>query len=92
MASPTRRRSRSVADELARDRQVRRLADGAVEAADDHGFALRFQVTVRRTLDLPGERINAPGSPAAARRQSDRRLAGHAGQAAHALARRLLRA
>lgn len=54
---------RSVADELARDRQVRRLADGSVEAVDDHGFALRFQVTVRRRLDLAGERVNAPGAP-----------------------------
>ena len=54
---------RSVADELARDRQVRRAPDGGVESTDDHGFALRFQVTVRRTLDLPGERVNAPGSP-----------------------------
>jgi catechol 2,3-dioxygenase-like lactoylglutathione lyase family enzyme len=54
----------SVADELARDRQVQRLGDGGVEAKDDHGFGLRFQVTVRRRLDLPGERVNAPGAPA----------------------------
>jgi catechol 2,3-dioxygenase-like lactoylglutathione lyase family enzyme len=55
---------RAIADELARDRQVQRLADGGVEAKDDDGFALRFQVTVRRKLELPGERINAPGAPA----------------------------
>ena len=55
---------RQIADELARDRQVHRLADGAAEAKDDHGFALRFQVTTRRKLDLPGERVNAPGAPA----------------------------
>jgi naringenin degradation protein FdeC len=55
---------RAIADELARDRQVQRLADGGVEAKDDGGFALRFQVTVRRKLDLPGERVNAPGAPA----------------------------
>ena len=54
----------AIAEELAKDRQVHRLADGAVEAKDDHGFALRFQVTRRRPLDLPPERINAPGSPA----------------------------
>ncbi|MBV8441186.1 MAG: VOC family protein [Hyphomicrobiales bacterium] len=53
----------AVGDELARDRQVNRLADGGVEAVDDHGFALRFQVTARHPLDLPGERVNAPGSP-----------------------------
>jgi len=52
----------AIGDELARDRQVKRLPDGAVEAADDDGFGLRFQVTVRRELDMPGERINAPGS------------------------------
>ena len=50
-----------IAEELARDRQVHRLADGAVESHDDHGFALRFQVTQRRKLDLQGERVNAPG-------------------------------
>ena len=32
--------------------------------ADDHGFPLRFQVTARRKLDLPGERVNAPGGAA----------------------------
>jgi len=52
----------AIGDELARDRQVKRLADGAVEAADDDGFGLRFQVTVRRKLNMPGERVNAPGS------------------------------
>ncbi len=51
----------AVADELAKDRQVKRLEDGAVEAADDQGFALKFQVTKRRQLVLPGEKINAPG-------------------------------
>jgi catechol 2,3-dioxygenase-like lactoylglutathione lyase family enzyme len=54
----------AIADELARDRQIQRLSDGAVEAKDDLGFALRFQVARRRKLDLPGERINAPGAPA----------------------------
>ena len=68
------------------------LADGARRGDRRSGFALRFQVTVRRPLDLPGERVNAPGIAAAARRQSDRRPARHAGQAAHALACRLLRA
>ena len=53
-----------IADELARDRQVHRLADGAVEAKDDDGFALRFEKSKRRKLDMQGERINAPGAPA----------------------------
>lgn len=52
----------AIGDELARDRQVKRLPDGAVEAADDDGFGLRFQVTIRRKLDMASERINAPGS------------------------------
>ena len=52
-----------IAGELTRDRQVQRLAGGAVEALDDHDFPLKFQVTVRRQLDLPGERVNAPGAP-----------------------------
>jgi hypothetical protein len=54
----------AIGDELARDRQIKRFADGAVDATDDLGFALRFQVTRRRKLDLPGERVNAPGAPA----------------------------
>ena len=53
----------AIGDELARDRQVKRLDDGAVEASDDHGFALKFQVTKRRELDMPPEIVNAPGSP-----------------------------
>jgi catechol 2,3-dioxygenase-like lactoylglutathione lyase family enzyme len=53
----------AIGDELASDRQVKRLPDGAVEAADDDGFGLRFQVETRRKLDMPGERVNAPGSP-----------------------------
>ena len=51
----------AVADELARDRQVKRLDDGSLEAADDQGFALKFQVTKRRKLEMAGEKINAPG-------------------------------
>lgn len=52
----------AIVDELGRDREVRRLADGSIESVDDDGFVLGFQVTVRRTLDLPAERVNAPGS------------------------------
>lgn len=52
----------AIAAELARDREVKRLPDGSIEAADDLGFVLGFQLTVRRPLALPGERVNAPGA------------------------------
>ncbi|MFS2214121.1 VOC family protein [Telluria sp. Tellsp104] len=51
----------AIADELGRDRDVRRLDDGSIEAVDDMGFVLGFQVTVRRPLDLSAEAVNAPG-------------------------------
>ncbi|MBE3637604.1 VOC family protein [Mangrovicoccus algicola] len=50
--------------EMSRDRRVTRLADGGLEFEDDLGFSLRFQVTIRRALDMPAEKINAPGAPA----------------------------
>lgn len=53
----------AIAEELGRDREVRRLDDGSLEAVDDMGFVLGFQVTVRRPLDLPAEGINAPYAP-----------------------------
>jgi catechol 2,3-dioxygenase-like lactoylglutathione lyase family enzyme len=53
----------AIADELGRDREVRKLGDGSIEAVDDMGFVLGFQVTVRRPLDLPAEGINAPYAP-----------------------------
>jgi catechol 2,3-dioxygenase-like lactoylglutathione lyase family enzyme len=52
----------AIASELGRDREVRRLEDGSLEANDDQQFVLGFQVTVRRPLDLPAELVNAPGS------------------------------
>jgi len=52
----------AIAAELGKDREARRLADGAVESIDDDGFVLRFQLTVRRSISLPGEISNAPGS------------------------------
>lgn len=54
----------AIAQELGKDRKVEWLADGSLEAQDDMGFTLGFQVTVRRVLDLPAETINAPGAPA----------------------------
>ncbi len=47
--------------ELSRDRTVRHLDDGSIEAVDDMGFTLGFRVTVRRPIEIPGERSNAPG-------------------------------
>ncbi|MFD0668359.1 VOC family protein [Ramlibacter sp. MAHUQ-53] len=54
----------AIAAELRRDREVRQLPGGAIEAQDDMGFVLGFQVTVRRAIRLPAETINAPGAPA----------------------------
>lgn len=53
-----------IANELGRDREVRRDAHGRLHTVDDLGFALAFQVTVRRPLALAGETVNAPGSAA----------------------------
>lgn len=50
----------AVADDLARDRQVLRLADGSVRTRDDQGFEIAFRVTTRTPLDLPAEKVNAP--------------------------------
>jgi catechol 2,3-dioxygenase-like lactoylglutathione lyase family enzyme len=51
----------AIAAELGKDRDVKTLGDGSLETVDDLGFALGFQVTVRKALDLSGEVINAPG-------------------------------
>lgn len=52
-----------IADELSKDRDVRLSDTGSLHTVDDGGFAIAFQVSVRRTLCLPPELINAPGSP-----------------------------
>ncbi|WP_439894410.1 VOC family protein (plasmid) [Ralstonia sp. 25C] len=54
----------AIAAELQKDRPVERHADGSIHTVDDAGFALAFQVTARRPLELPAERVNAPGAPA----------------------------
>jgi len=54
----------AIADELARDRPITRGPAGEVYAMDDMGFALRFQISVRRAFALPAEAVNAPGAPA----------------------------
>jgi hypothetical protein len=53
----------AIALELRKDREVRQLPDGSIESVDDLGFALGFQVTVRRPLQLAAETVNAPGAP-----------------------------
>lgn len=52
----------AIANELGKDREVKRLDDGSIEAVDDMGFALGFQVTCRRPLSIAGEVANAPGA------------------------------
>ncbi|MBD7977985.1 VOC family protein [Serpens gallinarum] len=52
-----------IAAELGKDREVRRMDDGSLEAVDDMGIHLAFQLTVRREISLPAEKINAPGAP-----------------------------
>jgi len=54
----------AIADELGKDRPITRGPAGEVCAIDDMGFALRFQITVRRAFSLPAETVNAPGAPA----------------------------
>ncbi|MBS99824.1 MAG: glyoxalase [Oceanospirillaceae bacterium] len=49
----------AIAEELGRDREVRRLADGSIEAVDDSGFMLGFQVSVRRPVEAPVEVVNS---------------------------------
>jgi catechol 2,3-dioxygenase-like lactoylglutathione lyase family enzyme len=53
----------AIAAELGKDRDVRTLDDGSLESVDDLGFTLGFQLTVRKTLDLPAETVNSPGAP-----------------------------
>ncbi|MCI0509656.1 glyoxalase/bleomycin resistance protein/dioxygenase superfamily protein [Chromohalobacter marismortui] len=52
----------AIAEELSQDREVRALTGGGIGCRDDVGFEIAFQVTVRRPLDLPPERINSPGA------------------------------
>jgi catechol 2,3-dioxygenase-like lactoylglutathione lyase family enzyme len=52
----------AIVQELRKDREVTRSADGAVHAFDDMGFAIAFQVSRRRPLSVAAERVNAPGS------------------------------
>lgn len=53
----------AIATELKRDREVRQRPDGVIESVDDEGFAIAFQLSVRRPFEKAGEIANAPGSP-----------------------------
>jgi catechol 2,3-dioxygenase-like lactoylglutathione lyase family enzyme len=53
----------AIAAELRRDREVQERRDGSIESVDDEGFAIAFQVSVRRPFEKAGEIANAPGSP-----------------------------
>lgn len=53
----------AIAAELGKDREVKELADGSLESVDDLGFALGFQISVRKTINTQAEISNAPGSP-----------------------------
>ena len=49
--------------ELSTDREVKVLKNGALETFDDSGITIGFQISIRRELNLPVEKINAPGAP-----------------------------
>ncbi|AOW12047.1 glyoxalase [Hydrogenophaga crassostreae] len=51
----------AIETELKRDREVTR-SEGVLRCVDDMGFALAFQVTVRRPINLAAETVNAPGA------------------------------
>jgi hypothetical protein len=54
----------AIAAELGRDREVVCLPDGSLQAVDEMGFTLGFQLTVRRPLRTAPESANAPGAAA----------------------------
>jgi catechol 2,3-dioxygenase-like lactoylglutathione lyase family enzyme len=52
----------SIAAELSKDREVKELADGSLEAVDNMGFVVGFQKTIRHAFSRPAEAVNAPGA------------------------------
>lgn len=52
----------AIREELARDRSTHLDDSGVLHSTDDMGFAIGFQVTCRRTLQMPVETVNAPGA------------------------------
>ncbi len=53
---------KEIADELKKDREVQTLSDGSIETTDASGFALKFQVSIRKEVDTKAQIVNAPGS------------------------------
>lgn len=53
----------AIVRELSKDREVRTDADGSLHCTDDLGFAIGFQVTVRKAYAAAPTLTNAPGSP-----------------------------
>lgn len=54
---------KDIAAELGKDREVRWFDDGSCEALDDSDIPLVFQLTRRRDISVPAEKVNAPGAP-----------------------------
>lgn len=52
----------AIAEELGKDRTVKQLPDGSIEAQDDMGFVLGFQVTIRKPLKNTNQIVNSPGA------------------------------
>jgi nitrite reductase/ring-hydroxylating ferredoxin subunit len=55
----------AIAEELGKRPRSAPPADGSIEAKDDMGFVLGFQVTVRRAISMP-PKPSTPGAPARA--------------------------
>ena len=51
----------AIADELGRDREATRDEHGVLHSMDDMGFAIGFQITVRKPFVAPADLSNAPG-------------------------------
>ncbi|MDN8037072.1 VOC family protein [Burkholderia vietnamiensis] len=51
-----------IREELARDRSAHLDENGVLHSTDDMGFAIGFQVTCRRKLQMSVETVNAPGA------------------------------
>ncbi len=47
---------------LSQDRTVQINSDGTLETVDESGFALKFQISIRKELNLAPEKINSPGA------------------------------
>ena len=52
----------SIVAELGKDREVKRLPSGEIEASDDLGFRLGFRISKRQKISVAGERVNSPAA------------------------------